>query len=65
MLVTLPKTQREFFLEKLSMFRELIPKFEQMNNQKWSTYTRTRQKHSNIEINCKHKRTLYTHSTDS
>ena len=43
MLVTLPKTQREFFLEKLSMFRELIPKFEQMNNQKWSTYTRTRQ----------------------
>jgi len=42
-LVTLPKTQREFFLEKLSMFRELIPKFEQMNNQKWSTYTRTRQ----------------------
>jgi len=24
------------------MFRELITKFEQMNNQKWSTYTRTR-----------------------
>jgi hypothetical protein len=24
------------------MLRELITKFEQMNNQKWSTYTRTR-----------------------
>jgi len=24
------------------MFRELITKFEQMNNQKWSTYIRTR-----------------------
>jgi hypothetical protein len=42
MSVTFSKTQRELFWEKLSMLRELITKFEQMNNQKWSTYTRTR-----------------------
>ena len=56
MLVTLPKTQREFFLEKLSMFRELIPKFEQMNNQKWSTYTRTRQTIFKIKYARKYKK---------
>jgi hypothetical protein len=41
------------------MFRELITKFEQRNNLKWSTYTRTRHA-AQITQNLQKKETLFS-----